>query len=209
MKRLLMVCALAGLAMACGDDDGDKVVVKPDAGGTDSGIDSGAKPPDGGTVDTGVVATVKVTNVGTACTSAAQCTGAAAECRTTDVGDVPISGGSCSAPCTTNAECGPGGNCAAGVAIAMFGDRAKATLGNVGYCHKSCPTLLGAGCPTGQSCFSLYELAKAKDPTQAIQIAPLTDLFCYALPTGGGGGDGGVGDGGTPLRLDGGLDAGR
>jgi hypothetical protein len=207
MKRLLMVCALAGLALACGDDDGDKPVVKVD-GGTDGGIDGGPAV-DGGAKDTGVATSVKVTNVGTACTTAAQCTGTAPECRTTDIGSVPIAGGSCSAPCSTDAECGPGGNCAVGVAIKMFGaDRTKATLGDVGYCHKTCTALLGAGCPTGQSCFSLYELAKAKDPTMAVQIAPLTDLFCYALPIPARP-DGGVGDAGTVTTLDGGLDAGH
>lgn len=209
MKRLLMVCALAGLAVACGDDDGDKGTTKPD-----SGVDSGVKPDAGGGTDAGMdgaVAAAKVTNVGTACTVATQataCTGAAAVCQTTTFSMAPIPGGSCSAVCSSNAECGPNGNCATGVAIKNFGAQATATLGTTGYCAKSCPTLglVSAACGTGFSCLSLNELSKLTGrPTTA--IAPLDDLFCFPTPSAPA--DGGVGDGGTALRLDGGLDGGR
>ncbi|MEY4515616.1 MAG: hypothetical protein RLZZ450_7738 [Pseudomonadota bacterium] len=208
MKRLLMVCALAGLAVACGDDDGDKGTTK-----TDGGFDSGVKPDAGGTdsgvgADTGAAA-AKVTNVGTACTVATQataCTGAAAICQTTTFSQAAIPGGSCSAVCSSNAECGPNGNCATGVAIKNFGAQATATLGTTGYCTKSCAALGATTCGTGFSCLSLNELSKlsGRMPTT---IAPLDDTFCFPTPVAPT--DAGVGDGGTALRLDGGLDAGR
>jgi hypothetical protein len=205
-----MVCALAGLAVACGDDDGDKGTIK-----TDGGLDGGNKTDGGGTdsgtgADTGTAA-AKVTNVGTACTVATQataCTGAAAVCQTTTFSQAAIPGGSCSAVCSSNAECGPNGNCATGVAIKNFGAQATATLGTTGYCAKSCPTLglVSAACGTGFSCLSLNELSRLTGrPTTT--IAPLDDLFCFPTPSAPA--DAGVGDGGTALRLDGGLDGGR
>lgn len=210
MKRLLMVCALAGLAVACGDDDDDKPVIKADSG-VDSGVKPDAGPATDGGIDAGNALTAKVTNVGTACTVANQATtctgGASAVCQTSDLQSTPIPGGSCSAICTDSLECGTGGNCAIGSAIKMYGAAASGPLGTtVGYCHKSCAALGATTCGTGFSCISLNWLSKQRGAAEQ-PVPVLNETFCFPTPAAPG--DAGVGDGGTALRLDGGLDGGR
>lgn len=209
MKRLLMMCALAGLVIACGDDDGDKTP-PADGGAKDGGsMDSGAK--DGSVApDTGTPTANKVTNVGAMCTVANQataCMGAMPICQEKGLGGVTVPGGSCSAVCSTDAECGPGGVCPTGAAIKMFGDRATMTLGTTGYCNKGCTKGSGSTtCGAGFTCTSLYEISLAQGMA-TVDIAPLNQYFCFPAttpPT-----DGGVRDGGAPITLDGGLDAGR
>jgi hypothetical protein len=203
MKRLLMACALASLGLACGDDDGDdKPIIT-----VDGGIDAGGGPkPDSG-VDSGGGGAVKVTNVGTACTTAnasTTCTGTAAICQTTTLANTTIPGGSCSAACTASSECGTGGTCPTGEAIAMFGAQAEASLGKVGYCAKSC-TLGGTTCGAGFSCVTLNLLsAQRGDPTLPLPV--LEKPFCFPTPTAPG--DGGV-DGGARTADAGGIDSGR
>lgn len=202
MKRLLMVCALAGFAFACGDDDGDG----GDKGTkNDGGLIDGSTPPpnDSGTLS------VKVTNVGTACTTATASTactgGSAAICQTSTLQSLPIPGGSCSAVCTKDVECGTGGNCPIGDAIATYGTLASGPLGtSTGYCTKSC-VRGSTSCGAGFQCINLNDLARAQG-----RAPTMTDIlekaFCFpATPTA----DGGVGDAGAALTLDGGLDAGR
>lgn len=208
MKRLLMVCALAGLAVACGDDDGDDPKPTPD-----SGVDSGVKPDGGTTTDAGMdgggTAAAKVTNVGTACTVASQataCTGSAPVCQveTSVKPPAPVPGGSCSAVCSSDAECGPGGICPTGAVIAISPAMAEAKLGKIGYCNKSC--VKGSNtCGAGFSCVSLNDLTVASGGT-ATPFPPLDQYLCFPTPTAPR--DGGVSDGGTALRLDGGLDGG-
>jgi len=196
MKRLLMVCALAGLAMACGDDDGgDKPPVKPatDGGGIDSGTpDSGVKP------DAGPVV-VKVTNPGAACSAAAMCTGAAPTCDTATQRGQANPGGYCSAQCLKNEECGPTGDCPVGEIIGLVG---AATAGQTtGTCLLKCTPGAASGCRDGYVCASL-----AQALGMPASLPPLSRTVCLPAPAPG---DGGVGDAGTVARLDGGLDAGR
>jgi hypothetical protein len=131
--------------------------------------------------------------------------GAAPICQVTTLGNATVPGGSCSAVCTENAECGTGGICPTGAAIKMFGAPAEMSLGKTGYCNKAC--VKGSStCGTGFSCLSLNDLSKLQGkPTTP--IAPLDDYFCFPTPTAPG--DGGVGDAGTVSSVDGGLDAGR
>ena len=205
MKRLLMTCALAGFVLACGDDDGGDKPAPVDGGKTDAGLDSG-KPDSGPGADSAVAA--KVTNVGSTCTVANQataCTGAAAICQVTTLGMATVPGGSCSAVCSSNEECGTGGICPTGIAIKNFGAQAIASLGPTGYCNKSCVKGTTT-CGTGFSCLTLNDLSKLQGKPTTM-IAPLDDPFCFPTPVAPG--DGGVSDAGTVSSVDGGIDGGR
>ena len=207
MKRLLMMCALAGVVMACGDDDGGDKPAPVDGGKTDGGLDAGNKP-DGGA--DAAAPGAKVTNVGAPCTVATQatmCTGSAPACQilTSVKPPAPIPGGSCSAVCTTDAECGPDGICPTGAVIAVAPAMAEEKLGKIGYCNKKC--VEGSNtCGTGFSCLSLNALSKLTGG-MTTAFPPLDQFFCFPTPTAPA--DGGVKDGGTVSSVDGGLDAGR
>jgi hypothetical protein len=201
-----MMCALAGLAVACGDDSGDNTPAV-DAGHDGGGIDAGKTDGGGTGADTGAP-TPKVTNAGAACTVATQataCTGSAPICQTMTLGtpSSPIPGGSCSAVCTTDSQCGPGGICPTGVTIAAGGQRAIDLLGPTGYCNKACTKGAATGCGTGFVCVSLNDLSA----TPMLGIPFLDQTFCYPTPKASG--DGGVGDAGTISSVDGGMDAGH
>jgi hypothetical protein len=130
--------------------------------------------------------------------------GSAPVCQVMTLGtpSLPIPGGSCSAVCTADTQCGPGGICPTGVTIAAGGQRAIDLLGPTGYCNKACSKMGANTCGTGFTCLSLNDLSATPMPG----IPFLDQAFCYpARPTT----DGGVGDAGTVSSVDGGLDAGR
>jgi len=197
MKRLLMVCALAGLVMACGDDDDDKTTPPPvKDGGIDSGTgtDSGVKP------DAGPVV-VKVTNPGAACATAAMCTGAAPTCDTKTATNQTYPGGYCSATCLKNDECGPTGDCPVGEIIGLVGSAAAMGQTN-GTCLAKCTPGAASGCRDGYVCATLAQALMIP-----ASIPPLSRTVCLPAPTAPA--DGGVRDGGGVASVDGGLDAGR
>jgi hypothetical protein len=209
MKRLLMVCALAGFAIACGDDEGDG------DGRTDAGSDSGLRVDSGtdsGTTDAGPVA-VKVTNVGAACTVptvATACGGASPSCGTATWAGVAYPEGHCEAACTKSAECGSTGLCPLGEGLAnsIIGATVSMNLmTSTGVCYKKCTTT--GDCRTGYKCNSMVEVLGGSS-AQAVSFVPsFAEKVC--VPNAGlvrTAGDGGVGDGGTALRPDGGVDGG-
>lgn len=216
MKRLLMAIAIAGLAVACGDDDGGDTPTPTNDGGADSGRpDSGLD----GSIDSGTDAsaadaavTVRVTNTWTGCAagSTGTCTGPNAVCQTTSPlipGSIyPSPGGVCTATCTKTAECGGGGICPVGEAIASF-PTAASMLGGAGYCSKAC-AIGSATCGTGYACVNVKILAQmANSPTaaQIPDVAPWNTGFCVTILRAST--DGGVGDGGVSTPTDGGMDA--
>jgi len=206
MKRLLMVCALAGFAMACGDDDDDdKVTV--DAG-TDSGVDGGNK--DAGP-DAAVAA--KVANVGIACTvatAAATCGGTSPTCASATWAGIAYPENHCEATCTRSAECGTGGLCPIGEALAstVVGPLLGPRLGNpAGVCYKTCAAT--TDCRTGYKCVTTVDILGPESAAAATIVPSFNTKICVPnaglLPIPG---DAGVGDGGTTTRTDGGLDGG-
>lgn len=204
MKRLLMVLALAGFAVACGDDDETKPTVdgggqQPDGSRPDTGV------PDASGIDSGGGG-AKVATTGVACTSASTCGGSASECRTTlwDVATAPATpGGYCSATCTTDADCGGGGVCPLGGVIGFTMGR----FGAAAKCHQGCMTVGSpTGCRTGYVCQSVKSLADATGSGAAVpSMAPWTTGFCYPIPADAGVPDAGPRDGGADA---GGMDSG-
>jgi hypothetical protein len=210
MKRLLMVLALAGFAVACGDDDGDGK--KVDAGGdagrdatvgpVDGGADSGPRP-DGGN-DAGVAAKVLRTGIACETANAATCGGSAPVCRTKlfDTEAAPtIPGNYCSASCTESGQCGDG-ICLLGAVISnpLFAPN----FGTTAFCHQPCATVGQlTGCRQGFICQSVKSLADSRDAGAGVPaMAPYNTGFCYPIP-------GFIPvDGGTDAGTDGGADAG-
>ena len=121
MKRHFIPLALVGLAAACGGDDSDKAAPSvKDAGEHDAGTagTSDAAAARDAASDAAIV--VKVTDVGSACTSASSCQGAAPVCEAKSFTQDTNPGGSCSAACTASAECGPKGVCPVGELITQY-----------------------------------------------------------------------------------------
>lgn len=206
MKRLLMLCALAGLVVACSDDD------DPDNTTTDGGTDSGAS--DSGAGDSGGPVVIKVANAGAACTvatAATACGGASSSCASATWAGVAYPENHCEATCTKAAECGTGGSCPLGEALAnsvigpMLSPAIKTTTG---VCYKTCSA--ATDCRAGYSCRTTVETLG--DPRLAAGIALVPSLGAkICVPAAGlvpSQADGGVGDGGVANRPDGGVDAG-
>jgi hypothetical protein len=211
MKRILVLLALAGLAIGCGDDDGgdDDDDKKPATdGGMDAG-DSAVPKPDSG-AEAGPPPVIKVSNVLAACASASTCTGTAPLCQSISVFSATRhpGTGACTAECTQDSECGNMGACPLGEAIKTFGSfpGVKERLGQAGYCSKSCTLGTATSCPTGYACVTINILSMQNGGQVFPGMVPLDDPFCLPVtPLDGGVPDGGVGDGG--VTDGGGMDA--
>lgn len=114
MKRLLILLALigAGTSFACGDDSGDDDQEVKDSG-TQQPTD--ARVADSATRDAAPVVSrgVQITNLGAACTANSSCTasnGGRVEC-VTELLNIDIPGGFCTADCRLDDECGTNGRC--------------------------------------------------------------------------------------------------
>lgn len=198
MKRFLMAVAIAGMVLGCGDDDdttpaGDGGADAGRDGGMDASTDAGGGDAGG---DAGTV--VKVNNLFASCTTAnaaTTCGGASPICQTAlPLGPTPYPNGPvCTAECTKDGECGTGGICPVGVAIAQV-PAAAANLGGKGYCTKPCTLTNQASCGAGYACVSIYVLAQGTPAAaQVPNVAPWNTPFCTPRPAT----DGGVGDAGT------------
>lgn len=196
MKRLLMVLALAGFAVACGDDDeGTKSDSGlPDGGKTDGGtpgIDGGGDAGRDGGGDGGVDGgNAKVLKAGIACETsniATTCGGSAPICSTKlfSAANAPaVPGNYCTAACTTVAgECGDG-TCVLGQFIGVSTEL-QAQFGTAAYCHQPCATVGSpTGCRQGFVCQSVKALADARDAGSALldmQTFARTG-FCFPIP---------------------------
>ncbi len=160
MKRLLLVLALAGFAVACGDDDDDDT--SPDGG---SKVDSGVKTDSGtGSIDSGTGGggdagpkVNAVTNAGAACTSKSDCTGSAPECKTMTALGTAYPGGLCTYVCKADVECGTGGACPFGQA-ASEGAPISATT-TTQDCYKTCSA--AADCRSGYTCATMRQVVQS------------------------------------------------
>jgi len=214
MKRFLMVLALAGAMVGCGDDDDDDSPAKdagPEAGPVDAGMDAAR---DSAVPDAAVA--VKVTNAGALCTAASACTPTGATCDTMSQFGV-ASAGFCSATCTKSAECGTNGDCPVGELVnGSFGAAFK--MGgfpnvNVGQCYAKC-TAVGSQstCQAGFVCSNL-KTAFGLPATADVAGEVITRPVCIPMggliprPAGDGGTDSGSPDGGTVADA-GGMDSG-
>jgi hypothetical protein len=190
MKKLLTVLALAGFAMACGDDDKDpEGNVTPDSG-VDAGRDAGPGAGDAGP------RVVKVTNAGNACAADTECTGGAAKCDKATVLGQPLTGGYCSAQCLYADECGSTGDCPLGEIIRAVGS-AAAMGQTAGSCYKKCTANTSGDCRDGYVCSSL----SAALGIPANPVLPALGRTVCLPPTA-------PVDGGVPSKADGGVDGG-
>ena len=207
MKQLLTALALAGLAVACGDDDSTPAVTHYDGGG----VDAGGPKADGG-MDSGPPVAAKVNNAGAACTVATvatDCGGSSPTCAAATWAGAKYPGNQCEATCTADSECGGNGVCPIGAAIKSLGAVLSTPLmTTTGVCYQKC-TAGAATCRAGYECKSTADAlgggnaAMVPGFTTATICVPVGGLLA-ARP-----GDGGVSDAGTVAHVDGGLDGGH
>jgi len=215
MKRILTLCSLFSVISGCGggsrDDDHQNGPAEDAAAALDAGAAGDARID--GAADN---VSVRVENVGAACTADFDCRGAGAMCMVT-LGQSSLRfglpGGYCTAPCMRHAECSPGGGCPLGEIARdpVLAIDITSIVQVPSVCLDRCVASDPSACRTGYVCRSLRDLVPANirmSPVSALLIGPnFTDTFCIppveiSLPSS----DGGVnGDGGPSITA---MDAG-
>lgn len=182
--------AILWVVAACGDSSDDKEPV--DAGVTDSGSGSGQTSKDAGTstdkpADSGTTSTAKpdqVTNVGTACSTAANCEGDKPICQTVIslAGQaVPFGGGYCTADCNEDVECGEGGECPVGAVLRDLGAAAVLVRAYApSNCYLSCTKDEDCRMAEGYRCTTI---AKALEEGSGAQTSLLSMLLSGPIVT--------------------------
>jgi hypothetical protein len=100
---------------------------------------------------------VRVTNVGTSCSTDSMCIGDDARCADATLDDVALPGGYCTASCLSRDQCGPQGDCPFGELVTGLGIGHPALHGlTAGQCLQSCTELnQRSTCRDGYLCSNL------------------------------------------------------
>jgi hypothetical protein len=236
MKRFVMLLAVAsiGSSFGCGDDEGDDDDTVPVDGGSEASVPA---PSDGSIMSVADAMSdansappmMKIINPGAACTADRDCMGTAGSCQQslgTGMQSIPLPGGYCTAACTADAECGPGGGCPIAETTSKLSipgldlKSIQALFPIPSSCLDRCDPRAANDCRDGYTCLSVREVIPQEfRPFAALAGVPLSVLaasYCVPplTPPDPGPGptqDAGASDAGTMtvVGLDGGLDAGQ